>query len=315
MYCPLNDGHIVRKIHEFAQKTFEEKVENFRNEYGTIQLKGTNEFQKIICNLPVIDIQNSDILVFDKEIVDYENQHRLDEFWKKHQMELEKPTVPKSTDRKIYFAVVALMQLKAFWNKKHKAEKHEYVIPAKEVHIQRNLKIRGYRLNDVRIALGKNSNEISAYIDLGGDINIRLSDLTAFGDKKKLDIHNEKCLYELVVSTDIKYCYNGTLIAPCVGERMTVPDHLKSIGWESKDFLYQVNVESSKALTKLKLNEKGVEARAETIANVSMLIGCSLHNIPKTYRLIITHGLVVDIRYKNQPIFIAYIPQKNFQTV
>ena len=93
---------------------------------------------------------------------------------------------------------------------------------------------------------------------------------------------------------------------------MMISNHLAGINWNSNDSLYQVHVESSEALTKLKLNEKGVEARAETVAISRMVLGYSANSRPRAYSLIIKHGLVVDIRYKNKPIFVAYVPQERF---
>jgi hypothetical protein len=93
-----------------------------------------------------------------------------------------------------------------------------------------------------------------------------------------------------------------------------ISNHLKDINWNSRDSLYQVYVESSEALTKLKLNETGVEARAETVATSRILLTCCASSMPRSYSLTIKHGLVVDIRYKNKPIFVAYVPQERFIT-
>jgi hypothetical protein len=308
MYCPLNDGQVVAEIQKFSQKTFEEKVQGFRE---TVQLKGTNDFQNLICTLPVIDINQSDILIFDKVAADYERRHLLDAFWKKHQMQLDKPSIPKPTDRELYFAVAALMQLKAFWDKRHKAEKEEYIISASDAYTGKNLPIKGYRLRNVGIALDDRYTEVSAIIRLGNNVDIRLSDITAFGSRD-LEIRDEQHLYELIATTKLSYFSDGSLIAPCIEEEMTVKNHLKDIHWISKDNFYHVIVDSSEALTKLKLNEEGVEARAETVAVSRMLITASAHNIKKTYQLTIKHGLVVDIRYKDQSIFVAYVPQQKF---
>lgn len=312
MYCPLNDGHVINEIKKFAQLTFEERVDGFRNAYGMITLEGINAFQKIICNLPVIDIQNSDILLFDKVVADYDHLRRLDIFWEKNKMELQKPVVQESTERELYFVVAALMQLKAHWDKSNHAEKHEYDISAEDSHTNKKLNIKGYRLKNVDLAVDRNSNEVSVLIDLGHDIDIRLSDIIAFGPKD-LKILDENHLYDLISSTKLNYYVSdGRLIAPCIEETMMVSNHLAGINWNSNDSLYQVHVESSEALTKLKLNEKGVEARAETVAISRMVLGCSANSRPRAYSLTIKHGLVVDIRYKNKPIFVAYVPQERF---
>lgn len=311
MYCPLNDGHIIREIQDFSQKIFEQKVERFTEKYGIVKVQGTNDFQKLICTLPAIDIANSDILLFDKVVADYEHRRLLDAFWKKNQMELQKPDVPKSTDRDLYFVVVALMQLKVDWDKRHSAKKDTYTIDSKESYSKRDLEIKGYRLKGVPIAVNADDEEVSVCIDLGNHVDIRLSDISAFGSKN-LKISHEKHLYDIISSVDMRYYHHGSLLAPCVEEKMFMQDHLKDIQWISNDFLYQVHVENSEALTKLKLSEKGVEARAETYATTRMLIGCSARNMPRSYHLTITHGLVVDIRYKKQSIFVAYVPQDRF---
>ena len=314
MYCPLNDGHVIAEIQKFAQETFEERVSGFEGEYGTIALEGINAFQKLICTLPVIDLPNSDILFFDKVVADYDHKHRLDDFWDKNKMELQKPVVQESTERDIFFVVAALMQLKAHWDKKHRAETYAYDIPAEDSHTKQKLKIKGYQLKGVELAVDHDFNEVSVLIRLGHDIDIRLSDITAFSSKD-LKIFDEKHLYDLISSTELRYYVtDGRLIAPCIEETMMVSNHLKGINWNSNDSLYQVHVESSEALTKLKLNEKGVEARAETIAISRMVLGCCASSMPRSYSLIIKHGLVVDIRYKNQPIFVAYVPQEKFIT-
>ncbi len=312
MYCPLNDGHVISEIKKFAQETFEEKIQGFRTTYGTVGLEGTNAFQELICMLPVIGIQSSNILLFDKVVADYEHSRRLDAFWEKNKMELQKPNVQKSTERDLYFVVAALMQLKAHWDKRHRAEKYEYDISAEDSYIKKKLNIKGYRLKNVELAVDKDFNELSVIVRLGHDIDIRLSDITAFGDRN-LKISDEKHLYDLVTSTKLKYYVpNARLIAPCIEETLMVSNHLQGINWKSKDSLYQVHVESSEALTKLKLNEKGVEARAETVAVSRMRLGCCASSIPKTYCLVIKHGLVVDIRYKKESIFLAYVPQERF---
>jgi len=311
MYCPLNDGHIISEIKNFAQQTFEENVGGFRAMYGKVALKGTNPFQELICTLPTIDITKSDILLFDKVVADYEHKRYLDLFWEKNKMELEKPSVSKSTVRDLYFVVAALMQLKADWAEQYSAKEDEYSIDAKDSYSRENLDIKGYRLKGVHIAVNTNDDEVSVCIDLGSNVDIRLSDITAFGSKD-LKISNEKHLYDIVSGIDMRYFHTGSLLAPCIEERMVVKDHLKAIHWTSEDSLYQVHVENSEALTKLKLNEKGVEARAETVATTRMVLGCSASNMPRSYRLIITHGLVVDIRYKKQSIFVAYVPQERF---
>jgi hypothetical protein len=310
MYCPLNDGHIIGVIEQFAQETFEHRIPGFQNVYGTLELQGTNDFQKLICRLPVIHVEKSDILLFDKVVADYEHEHRLAIFWEKNQMELQKPSIPKSTDRELFFVVAALMQLKAFWDESHKAEKRPYTISAADSYLNKDLRIQGYYLKNVRIAL-KDDCEVSVEMNLGHDITIRLSDITVFG-AKDLIIHDEKHLYELITNMDLHYNHDGSLIAPCIEEKLMIPNHLKGICWMSQDELYQVHVERSEALTKLKLNEKGVEARAETVATSRILIGCSASNMRRSYQLIITHGLVVDIRCHGQPIFVAYVPQERF---
>lgn len=312
MYCPLNDGHIIKEIQDLAQKIFEEKVNGFTFQHGTITLAGESPFQEMICNLPVVDIANSDILLFDKVVADYDHKHLLDYFWKKNTMELSKPSVQKSTAREIFFVVAALMQLKSTWNVKHRAKKYDYNILASDSETQKELRIKGYSLQSVDIALKDNS-EVSASIYLGNDITLQLSDLTAFGGNN-LNIRNEHHLYELVSSTTMYYFHTGSLFAPCIEEKCMVENHLEGISWSSYHQLYKVSIQSSEALTKLKLNEKGVEARAETVAHARMLYTSSVCNMPKVYRLVITHGLVVDIRYKNQSIFVAYIPQKKFIT-
>ena len=310
MYCPLNDGHIIHDIHEFAQKKFDESVQGFRRFYGTVILGGTNDFQRLICNFPVVDIENSNILIFDKVVADYATKHCLDEFWQKNNMQLQKPSIPQSTLYELFFVVAALMQLKTHWNKKHKPEKREYKISAEDSCLHEELMITGYSLKNVDIAINSNFQEVSVRIDLGNDIDIRLSDLTAFGDNH-LSFVDEKHLYK-VTSTPMNYQYSGSLIAPCIDEKYELRDHLQGIYWTSQDLLYQVYIKGSEALTKLKLNEEGVEARAETLAYTSMRLGCSAHNIPKTYALVIVHGLVVDIRYQGQSVFLAYVPQEKF---
>lgn len=310
MYCPLNDGHIVSEIQKFSQQTFEKRVQGFRAQYGIVSLQGTNDFQRLICKLPAIRIQPSDILLFDKVVADYDNKKKLDDFWEKNEMQLQKPTIKKSTSSNIYLAVAALMQLKASWDKKHYAKKQEYSINAAESHNHKEQNIRGYHLSKVGIAL-RNDVEVSASIDLDHDVSIRISDLTLFGSKK-FNILDEKDLYQLVTTSTVEYDHEGKLLAPCIEEKFIVTDHLRKMGWASKDALYKVNVESSEALTKLKLNEKGVEARAETYASARMLVGCSKHDIRRFYQLTIKHGLVIDIRYRNQTIFVAYVPQERF---
>lgn len=318
MYCPLNDGHVVSEIQKFAQATFVSKVPDFRAQYGDVVLEGTNELQDLVCSLPLIDVDNSDLFYFDKIAVDYEHRERLDAFWKKNSMELQKPSIPESTDRELYFVVAALMQLKAFWDRDHKAKKDPYVIAARDSYTGKSLPISGYRLKNVALALDTHHTDaVSASIDLDDTLSIRLSDITAFGPKD-LFVRDEKHLYELVAHTNLSYFYDGTLLAPCVEETLMVKNHLQGMHWLSKDQrdhsqgLYQVHVESSEALTKLKLSEKGVEARAETVAISRMILGCSASAVPKSYLLTITHGLVVDIRYGKESIFVAYIPQQQF---
>jgi hypothetical protein len=318
MYCPLNDGHIVSEIQKFAQATFADKIPDFRALYGNVQLEGTNEFQNLICTLPVIDVISSSILAVDTIAVDYHHKDLLDDFWKKNHMELEKPIIPQSTDRELFFVVAALMQLKAFWDKNYKAKKDPYVIASDDSYTGETLPIDGYRLKEVFLALDTHhTGAVSASIDLDQEITLRLSDITAFGPKD-LFVRDEKHLYDLITHTKLSYFYEGTLVAPCIEESLMVKNHLQGMHWLSKnpsDYtqgLYQVQVESSEALTKLKLNEKGVEARAETVAVGRMVFGCSANALPRSYLLTITHGLVVDIRYHNQSIFVAYVPQERF---
>lgn len=310
MYCPLNDGHIVSEIQNFSQKTFEERVRNFR-QYGPVTLEGPTEFQKLICSLPVIDIEQSPILYFDKVVADEDNKKKLDVFWEKNKMELDKPEIPPSSAQELSFVVAAIMQLKAKWDKEHDAKKHSYSINEKDAYTKQKLDIKGYQLQKVDIAL-KDDGEVSARIDLGNNVSIRLSDLTAYGDKD-LCIANEYDLYRLITETDMRYFAKGTLVAPCIEEQYKVPNHLRNIHWSSSDGLYRVCIEKSDALTKLKLSEKGVEARAETVAVSRMLLGCAVRH-ERHFRLTIKHGLVVDIRYRDKPIFMASIPQERFIT-
>lgn len=312
MYCPLNDGHIISEIQNFSQKRFVETVKDFEKDYGKIKLEGTNDLQKMICKLPVVPVTSSRIFSFAKIAVDDENKEQLDTFWETNKMELDKPEIPPSSERELYFVVAALMKLKTKWAPIHKAEETTYTIDAEDSFNKEELDIKGYDLSKVGIAL-KDDKEVSAYIDLGNNISIRLSDLTAFGSKD-LHIKDEKSLYELIMNNNMQYYQKGTLIAPCIEEKLMITNHLKGINWQSEDRLYQVHVESSEALTKLKLNEKGVEARAETCASVRLLVACSATNRPRSYSLTIKHGLVVDIRYRNQSIFVAYIPQERFIT-
>lgn len=315
MYCPLNDGHVVAQIQKFAQEIFESRVPDFKQRFGCVKLEGTNDFQNLICTLPVIDVIPSSILAVDKIAVDYDHKTLLDEFWKKNQMELQQPSIPKSTDRELFFVVAALMQLKAFWDKEHKAKKDAYVICEENSYTGKKLPVKGYQLKNVSLAL-HGDDPVSARIDLDDEISIRLSDITAFGPKD-LVIQDEKHLHDLITTTKLSYFYEGILVAPCIEEDLTVKNHLQGLNWKSKTSnvisdWYQIYVESSEALTKLKLNEKGVEARAETVAVSRMVFGCSASSVPRLHRLTITHGLVVDIRYYDHPIFVSYIPQERF---
>lgn len=310
MYCSLNDGHINKEINNFAQEAFEDMIEEFHEKYGTVELQGTNDFQNIICKLPAIHVAPSAILKFDKVIADFDTQHRLTDFWEEHQMESEKPSIPVSTSKELFFVVAALMQLKATWKKEHKAENYNYDISARDAYSHEKLGIKGYHLRDVTLSLNDDV-AVSAHVDLGNGINIRLSDVTAFGGKD-LKIFSEHHLYELIANSNLLYHHTGSLLAPCIEEKVVIKDHLKDINWKSNDNLYQVIVQSSEALTKLKLNEKGVEARAETVTRTRMLMTSALRDTPKYYQLIIKHGLVVDIRYRNTSIFVAYVPQERF---
>lgn len=311
MYCPLNDGHIISEIQNFSQKKFVETVKNFEKEYGKVQLEGTNDLQKMICKLPVVPVTSSPIFSFDKIAVDDEHKEQLDTFWEKNKMELDKPKIPPSSERELHFVVAALMKLKTKWAPIHKADETTYTIDAEDAYNNEELNIKGYDLSKVGIAL-KDDKEVSAYINLGNDISIRLSDLTAFGSKD-LHIEDERGLYNLITTNNMQYYQKGTLIAPCIEETLTVANHLQGINWMSKDELYQVHIESSEALTKLKLSEKGVEARAETVAVARMVYTC-MASRERSYYLTITHGLVVDIRYRKQSIFVAYVPQERFIT-
>lgn len=322
MYCPLNDGHIVRLIQDFSEEKFEEifRMMNENFPYGKIRLKGSNSFQELICTLPATLVKNSEIFCFDTVVADKRHEYLLRDFWKKHAMELDLPTVPYSTDKDLYFVAAALMHLKTFWKKEYKAEKRDYIISADKSFSHEDLRIRGFGLENVRLSVGHDFKEESALIWLGEDVsvendklNIRLTDLHALRDYET--IVDEKTLYEAIQKTEFYYHHRGGLLAPCVEEKLVIGNHLKDMCWVSKDGFYRVDIVDSQALTKLKLNEKGVETRAETVARSRVLFTASRHDVEKSFCLKIEHGLVVDIRYENKTIFVGYIPQEKFQTL
>ena len=312
MYCPLNDGHIVDSVQTFAFETFKEIFKargKIFNKDRPIKLRGGNNFHRLICDLPVIQIQDNDFFFFDKIVADESRKNLLNDFWIRNKMQIEKPFIPPSTLREIPFVAAAVMNLKTKWPEKHGAGKWEYEIKPEDSHSQTPLNIKGYWLSKVPIALEEDK-EVSACIDLGEDFSIRLSDINAFG--KECEFENELSLYSKVVNKRFSYFEKGPLIAPCIEEEKIVKNHLAGLYWSCDEGIYHVRINSSEALTKLKLNEKGVEARAETKADCDILItSCVSHE--RSYSLKIINGLVIDIRYKNQTIFVAYIPQEYFQ--
>lgn len=313
MYCPLNDGYIISLIQTFIREKFYD-VMGYHLPDKNVKLDGDNEFQKLICDLPVTQVQ-SEKLKFDTVVADYETANLLNKFWLEHKMELEKPTIPKSSEDVFFFVVAALMQLKTTWPGKHKAKTSKYEISADKSYSGDVLFIKGYRLSKVEIATSKhNGNEVSAKVWLDDNISITLSDLTAFGEPKEVvkKMKDEESLYEIIKETSMSHFHAGILVAPCIDEKFMASNHLEGINWQSEDKQHSARIDGSETLTKLKLSEKGVEVRAETVAVGRMVLGCSASSRPRTYHLNIEHGLVVDIRYDDELIFVAFVPQEKF---
>jgi len=312
LYCPLLDGHIMQEIRNLAKELFEDGITDFVKTYGRVELRGKTEFQKLICTLPVVPIQDSDILHFSKVVADKEREQLLIDFWEKEKMQLTRPEIPDDMPLQKCYVIAAVMVLKAHWCEEYAAEKKDYPILPEESATGEELSIKGYRLDNVELAMNEEGKVVSACIRLDDDITIRLSDVTAFGDKD-IEIPDVMTLYTLVQNHSLDYRVSGYLIAPCIDEEVKVKDHLTGIGWNDPcGDGYGVEVTRSQALVQLKLNEEGVEARAETVAEVCFTFG-DCDDTPH-YGLKIAHGLIIDIRRGEESLIVGYVPQHRFIT-
>jgi hypothetical protein len=310
MYCPLLDGRIVDSIQKFSVEVLENllRFQERITDYLPIKLRGITPLQMSISEPPFIDIENNKELHFDSIVVDKERENKLNEFWQKHNMLINKPEILPPTSREINFVAAAIMWLQSSWDKKHLAKKFDYEVLENYSCLGQTINVKGFSLSNVNIAL-QGIDEVSAEVDLGNNIFVEFTDISAFGVDS---FEDEFSLYIKVLQNKFDYSVEGQLISPCINEEVNVKNHLKDMYWNSYDSLYRLKIVASEALTKLKLDEKGVEVRAEVSASASMVFTCAVNNDRK-YCLQISNGLVVNIRYKKQPIFVAYIPQEKFQ--
>ena len=304
MYCPLLDGHIIEETKKLAQAKFLEEI------YGPIQLSGKDEFQDLICALPVIPAKDSDILHFNTIVADKAREAEVAIFWKQEHMQMQQPEIKESTDVVLNYIVATVLSLQTQWNTKHKAKQHDYRIASSESHTGEAVSFKGYTLEEVKIALNRSGHEISACIQLNDTISIRLTDMAAFGNKN-LEILDEKTLYTLVKDNPFSYPVSGKIIAPCIKDEARMDDHLKDIGWISPSG-DRVTITASQSLVQLQLNEKGVEAHAFAFALPEIVYAEG--KVGREYCLYIINDLVVDIRINDKIALVGYFPQHRFIT-
>ncbi|MFA6255915.1 MAG: hypothetical protein WC606_01905 [Candidatus Absconditabacterales bacterium] len=329
MWCPLTDVHVVKKGTERIQE-----IVGAGNHI--VKLSGSNLFQSLVCCMTVSsvsEIPTSSIFKFATIVVDKETEHLLAQFAKENKMELEFIEIPEQEPGIYHFLSVAVLNFDATWFIMHKPDDKEYTIPSSNSFLGKELKIKGFSLEDAQLALDptgayavsalinlncpmedvlKNvlkEGDVPTFEEMKSDFHVRLSDLSAFGEPSAVreKIRTEMDLYELITESHLKYEKTGDVTVPNVLTKDEVQDQLTGINWEAEGGIPIAKIDNSMSLTKLKLSQAGISAHAESLGRIMTLgVGSDL-------KFIITHGLIVEIRYKDELFFMAYVPQELFE--
>ena len=323
MWCPIPDAQVVQNGQKFAQEAIKKQFPDFKE---MVVFKGTNAFQNLICSLnPSFE---SSIIKTATIVVDYDHKNLLPTFARNNHMQLPVSKVPPPDIKRgiFYFLSIALMNIQEKWAEKHPGKAYFYDINGKDLFCPEKRRIDGFVLQKVKIALNAKGIPVSAEVDLldvnDDDLHIRISDLSAFGlaseVREKLDTATVLDLYTMVQNNTNILSYNktGNLICPCVDETFEIKDHLTGINWiGSESSHYPSGIEAkiinSHSSITLKMDEKGIQAHAETLALFKEVVLSG--NPPADYILTIRTGLILEIFHREDVLLVAYVPQESFK--
>ena len=323
IYSPLLDSKILQLLRERALKADPDaKLEHIP----------TNEIQEIIGAIP--DDYYNHVLtkgpfLFDSIIGDSNSGKEFQSFKEKNNFSLDIPTPPPSDDFIIFLTAAAVMEFITVWPARNDAKKSEYTIPIEKSFSGKEINVDGFYLDNMEIGVAMIDEEqraVKARIRLDDDFSVEFCDLSLFKNPENMR-NDEADFATLMLSFDAEiqniYHYKKHYMkCPCVDVLEKVKNHLRGLCYKNVDEIAPdpkldvVVIDSSETLGKLKLSEKGMEARVETVATAHMLFTASAHshdNYPPP--LIIEKGLVLRLYYKEAVVFVAYVPQENFKTV
>ena len=319
IYSPLLDIEIMRLLLDYV-KEYDQKA--------NLEFKSSSPLQDILKDIP-IDLYQSvqdlkgEPFLFESIIGDHSSKKLFDAFRERNNFSLNIPLPPKPFENTIFVTAAAIMEFIQTWPGFCRSKKQNYNIVKEDSFSGTEIEVAGFCLHNVNVAIktGTQSTEtVSATLELGNNFSLNFCDLSAFENGKSL--RDEKAdfatLLNLIDVKTISSHKKSYLYCPCIEVSENVKNHLKGLSYKNtvlNPFLEKVEITFSETFGKLKLSEKGVEMRVETVASARMVFSARATQETTPPPLVIKNGLVLRLYHDETLIFIAYIPQENFQII
>ncbi len=206
------------------------------------------------------------------------------------------------------YSAVAITKINAPWHKIHDAKEASYT--SKE----EGYTIVGFCLKNVTLIKYKDTEgystaQIISRINLGEELRIEISDLSAYENSSHLKNISSGHYDHLMnlCRKDAKVMESGILYAPEVNLPHEVKNHLTGMRFVG-DTPGKIYTSSEKTL--FKMDKNGIIVKAETRASIKHSSGDGNIDQPTLY---IDNGFVIEIYHENQLLFIGYAPKEHFR--
>ncbi len=308
LYPFLNDLQTLHEIVSFISQLRRADISMKPRVGSAFQTELISVFTKnnLLYKLPEIDGLSLEVLV--RETTPRE---AFIAFRQKSEQETWVPAKKLSTS--LDFSVSVLFTFNKVWELHNEANTVHYDIPPLFSRRDTNRTIKGFSLSNVIIGRNREGKPVAAKVKLGSDFSVFFYNLDAFEAWQwflRSDHHYGKLVSLKTVPIMHDPQSSGTLYAPCVDCKEETSGHLQDM-YFLEDGYPIACVKEATVSARFSLSEKGIYARAESSTVVASLGGHGKSEIdPNT--LCIDLGLVAHINYKNQPIFMAYVPQTEF---
>ncbi len=199
------------------------------------------------------------------------------------------------------------------WPNSYQPQHHTYTIVQERSFTGNALEVDGFLLSHVSVGRNTDGMCVSARIDMGDRVVVTITNIDAFEDWKHFlqsTAHYGKLLG--LVFPKLEYIQDGYLCVPTVDCVNHSINHLKYMLFMVDASQKGVIIESEMH-AELQLSKDGIRAYSQTTALSGSLGGGHSRLVPEKTCFIDT-GLVLDITYKDELVFTAFVPQESFKT-